>query len=182
MRKNQNSTPAEPHHDHATEHPSTGFARDYWPAAGLPATGPVVDGVEVRFRRAQRASGGAVAGQDLRRPGQMRRIGRAYLRRWGVPELVDTTCLLLSELVTNSLVHGEGETVGVRLYLTPEHLCVEVRDGGPWVPRPPAGPLAQHGRGLLLVDALADAWGIAEDGGCVWCVLRRNLPQPETPR
>ncbi|OEJ21129.1 hypothetical protein BGK67_34920 (plasmid) [Streptomyces subrutilus] len=121
--------------------------------------------------------------QDIQRPGQMRRIATAYLRLWKLSELADAARVLVSELVTNAFQHGAGEVVDVRLYFTAAHLCIEVDDGSPWVPRRyPDEPLAQGGRGLFLVDGLADAWGVAEDGARVWCLIRRDLGQPEGAR
>ncbi|MFE5860202.1 ATP-binding protein [Streptomyces virginiae] len=140
-------------------------------AADAPAHGPVIAGADISFRRSE---------QDMQRPGQMRRIATAYLRMWKVPELVDAALLPLSELVTNAFRYGAGPVVDVRLYFTAVHLCIEVDHGSPWVPRRyPAEPLAKGGRGLDVVDALADVWGVTEDGTRVWCLIRRDLGQPE---
>ncbi|MFD3553769.1 ATP-binding protein [Streptomyces goshikiensis] len=143
-------------------------------AADVPARGPVIAGVDISLRRSE---------QDIQRPGQMRRIATAYLRLWKLPQLTDSARLLLSELVTNAFQHGAGEVVDVRLYFTAAYFCIEVHDGSPWVPRRyPDEPLAKGGRGLYLVDALADAWGVAEDGARVWCHIRRNPDQPAGAR
>ncbi|MGG8410306.1 ATP-binding protein [Streptomyces sp. 12297] len=118
---------------------------------------------------------------DARRPRQARRIATACLRLWGLSELVDSVCLALSELVTNAFTHGGGETVTVRLSFADGQLCFEVCNAGVWVAKPPFPDLlAQGGRGLLLVDAVADTWGITEDGTRVWCIIR--VPQPEGSR
>ncbi|WP_331720499.1 ATP-binding protein (plasmid) [Streptomyces sp. NBC_00161] len=148
------------------------YAHSY--AADVPARGPVIAGADISFRRSE---------QDIQRPGQMRRIAAAYLRLWKLPELVDAALLPLSELVTNAFRHGAGAVVDVRLYFTEAYLCIEVDDGSPWVPRRyPAEPLAKGGRGLDVVDALADVWGVTEDGTRVWCLIRRDLGQPEGAR
>ena len=82
---------------------------------------------------------------------------------------IDDECvsaLLVSELVTNSLSHSDsgkpGGTVTVAVTITPEAVLVEVADeGGDGEPalREPASDFAERGRGLRLVDELADAWG-----------------------
>lgn len=141
--------------------------------AGLRHPLPAPGRAEVAFERTGQF------GKDARRPQQARRIAVACLRLWGLSELVDSACLVLSELVTNAFIHGRGETVTVRLSFTHTRLYIEVC-GSPWKPKPPSpAPLTQGGRGLDLVDAEADTWGIAEDGTRVWCVIRRNSPQPE---
>ncbi|MFD4795013.1 ATP-binding protein [Streptomyces anulatus] len=104
-------------------------------------------------------------------PGRLRRIARAGLEKWA-PHLTDTALLLLSELVTNAFQHGHGSAVGIRLYLGTRHFVIEVRGGsstGP-ISREP-DPDAEHGRGLILVDSLADAWGVSEDGDTTWCAI-----------
>ncbi|MFE5537130.1 ATP-binding protein [Streptomyces sp. NPDC056492] len=112
--------------------------------------------------------------QDARRPGQARRITRACLRLWGASDLTESACATLSEIVTNAFVHGQGETVTVRLTLTNVRLLIEVSGGGPWAPkRHSREPLEESGRGLWIVDSISDCWGISE-GGLVWCVIRRN--------
>ncbi|MGW7433314.1 ATP-binding protein [Streptomyces sp. NPDC054861] len=115
---------------------------------------------------------GALSEADAALPQQLRRSLRAGLSRWGHPDLVDDAELLLSELVTNALVHTEGPAIGVRVYVQGARLNIEVNDFAPGgcLPRP-AGPYAEHGRGLLIVDALAEEWGVSEDRTTVWCTL-----------
>jgi anti-sigma regulatory factor (Ser/Thr protein kinase) len=94
---------------------------------------------------------------------------------WGVGEedaFRATVCL--SELVTNALVHAHADCV-VRVMLAGRVLTTTVRDRG-LTPRGPIGaadPMAVHGRGLQLVDALADRWGTQPDpaGTTSWFVL-----------
>lgn len=107
---------------------------------------------------------------------ETRRLLRDNLRRWGVPALADTAELLTTELVTNALQHTEG---GAELTATlsagPRNLLrIEVSDG--LARRPVAAVAGEHatsGRGLLLVQALSDAWGVRpQDGGkVVWFEL-----------
>jgi len=87
--------------------------------------------------------------------------------------------LLVSELVTNSVRHGphrSGAEVNVRATVRPDGVRVEVTDEGVGFVQPPAsGLLAVGGWGLVLVDRIADRWGI-EDGGPtrVWFELDRS--------
>ena len=90
-------------------------------------------------------------------------------------DLVDASVLCASELVANALRHGSPP---VTLALRCDELTgVELRvtDGDP---RPPVlrdvDLDALGGRGMLLVDGLSDAWGVAptEGGKAVWCRLR----------
>ncbi|WP_431677912.1 ATP-binding protein [Kitasatospora sp. KL5] len=112
---------------------------------------------------------------DLAAVGMVRRRLRAALDRWGVPpEAVDTAELLATELVTNALVHT-GQRAVFDAVLTPDRLLrIEVRDGVARVPgrRSPA-EYATSGRGLLLVEALADDWGVQlrGDGKVTWFEL-----------
>ncbi|MER7759637.1 ATP-binding protein [Streptomyces sp. NPDC097619] len=103
--------------------------------------------------------------------------------------------LCVSELATNALRHGvpPGRGFRVRMVRDPEArtVRVEVHDSGPGEPRivPPApGEPSQRGRGLLLVAALADAWGVEprRPGKVVWCEFRDGVhasppPEPGAP-
>jgi CheY-like chemotaxis protein len=96
---------------------------------------------------------------------------RAALERWREDELVDTVTLLLSELVTNAVVHAKAAP-SVAVHLLPDRVHVEVADDDETahlVARQ-APPSAEGGRGLLLVEALADCWGqVTLPGGkVVW--------------
>jgi anti-sigma regulatory factor (Ser/Thr protein kinase) len=90
----------------------------------------------------------------------------------------EVTMLLVSELVTNSVLHsrsGEpGGRVTVVLCSGPAGILIQVSDdGGPTEPRvaPISADGAEHGYGLLLVDALAERWGsiCSPDGRITWC-------------
>ena len=83
--------------------------------------------------------------------------------------------LIVSELMTNAVRHGAGP-VEVRLRSrTGEPFGIEVLDQGPgFEPEIPPGPAsvdATAGRGLHVVDQLADRWGISPRGG-TWAELR----------
>ncbi|MFF7181193.1 ATP-binding protein [Streptomyces sp. NPDC008121] len=104
----------------------------------------------------------------------MRHALRAMLRAWGGPGACDVAELLTSELVTNALIHTEHGAV-VTATIVPESLRVEVRDFVPGLAasHAPAAEEGTHGRGLVLVDALADSWGVEEQGAgkVVWFEL-----------
>jgi anti-sigma regulatory factor (Ser/Thr protein kinase) len=87
-------------------------------------------------------------------------------------DLCDTAELVVSELVTNSIRASHGLTLPVvRLWLVSDgrKLLVQVWDGCTTMPtRTHAGPDADTGRGLMIVDALAEQWDCyAVDGGKV---------------
>ena len=87
----------------------------------------------------------------------------------------DDALLCLSELATNAMLHSRSRQPGgiftVRAQRYGYHLRVEVCDqGGPWRPSALTGPDRQSGRGLVIVDQLARAWGRSGDeaGRTVW--------------
>lgn len=84
---------------------------------------------------------------------------------------ISTAMLLVDELVTNAVEHGEG-TITVIMQLDPELLNVSVSDQGPNLPElMDPDERDDHGRGLQLVNGLADAWGVrlqAGGGKSVW--------------
>ena len=91
----------------------------------------------------------------------------------GLAVLYDTAALLTSEVVTNAVVHGDG-TVMVRAHTGGGRLRVEVEDEGDGAPvERHAARDAEGGRGLALVAALADDWGVERVAGgkYVWFEL-----------
>jgi anti-sigma regulatory factor (Ser/Thr protein kinase) len=99
-------------------------------------------------------------------------------RRWvvdtcislGLPELTECAELAVSELVTNSLMHGRAP-IEVR-FLPGEPTRIQVHDSSPDMPvmSPNADPLALGGRGMALVARCAIEWGVATDdtGKMIW--------------
>ncbi|SEE18334.1 Anti-sigma regulatory factor (Ser/Thr protein kinase) [Streptomyces misionensis] len=149
---------------------------------------PVADRRRPRFSgRSAAGSGllGSTASFDLpARPtavGSARRVVRELLTAWGIPQDVrDDALLVTSELVTNALVHAGGDRIACRLDGTADRIRVEVEDeaGDEDVALPVAcrpGPDDQHGRGLLLVEALSRGWGVTFPPGrparVVWAEL-----------
>ena len=85
--------------------------------------------------------------------------------------------LLVSELVTNAIRHGQP-AISLVMHVDPPLVGVEVRDQGPSVPAsvPPEAPLdGAGGRGLLIVDRIASSWGVVPadlpPGKTVWFQL-----------
>lgn len=91
----------------------------------------------------------------------------------GCEDFVDTAELLVSEIVTNALVHA-GTSVEVAFSFVDGGLRVEVTDGSPHAPTPRGyGPQAGTGRGLMLLEELVDEWGVLTrgHGKTVWFVI-----------
>lgn len=110
---------------------------------------------------------------DIEAAAQARSVVRDLLRQGQRPDMVDTACLLTSELVANAIVHT-GSPVELVVDLDEARLAVEVIDASPADPAPRvAGPLATSGRGLAMVERLADAWGVTRvvPGKAVWFSL-----------
>ncbi|MCB5183485.1 ATP-binding protein [Streptomyces antimicrobicus] len=108
---------------------------------------------------------------DLRAVGEVRRSLRELLRPGCPGDVVDVAELLTTELVTNALVHTD-QGAEVSAVLDASRLRVEVRDHTSRKPRPyvPNADDGTHGRGLFLVEQLADSWGVDPLGGgkVVW--------------
>jgi anti-sigma regulatory factor (Ser/Thr protein kinase) len=109
---------------------------------------------------------------------------RAFALRSGCSEhaltVLDDAVLLISELVTNSVLHG-GPPIVLNITCDGESMTVRVRDGSQVLPAGrTAGPDAEGGRGLGLVDLLTHTWGVQPvsdrhgDGKEVWFELRAS--------
>ncbi|GHE24677.1 hypothetical protein GCM10017778_00200 [Streptomyces vinaceus] len=129
--------------------------------------GRAVDALEIT-RSVRRADHKAVS--------EVRRALRELMRQRCPADTAEVAELLITELVTNALVHtDQGAEVSARL--AADRLRVEVRDYASRRPRPyvPTADDGTHGRGLMLVQALADAWGVdasVQAGGkVVWFEL-----------
>ncbi|MFE7131934.1 ATP-binding protein [Streptomyces sp. NPDC057638] len=150
-------------------------------AVTMPATDPVAlpppTAFAVTYARTTRP-GAPLSEEDARRPGEARRQIAAWLPGRGLAPLVDDARQILSELVTNAFAHGSGPVAVRGLVLDSGALELRVySDGlvGELCPRR-AREDAQNGRGLWLVTALTDAWGVAADGRYVWCRLGGDAP------
>ncbi|WP_307541545.1 ATP-binding protein [Streptomyces sp. V3I8] len=135
---------------------------------------------ERRFRFELAAHPGSAA--------QARHLTRARLSGWAVCEdTCDTAELVVSELVTNAIVHTASRHVVCELHDGEDLVRIAVRDEGcaPGEPHPsPQRPDEEHGRGLLLVAAMCTAWGAQETGPglLVWADLPRSANNGAEPR
>ncbi|MCH5671920.1 PAS domain S-box protein [Streptomyces gilvus] len=103
---------------------------------------------------------------------------RAFLHQaleaWDCATATDDAVLLLSETLTNAVQHAVGP-IGLHLRRTDTDLTVEVSDHSPHLPQPRlAADDEESGRGLLLVRALADDWGVrpTDEGKTTWFTLK----------
>ncbi|MFE7127444.1 ATP-binding protein [Streptomyces sp. NPDC057617] len=110
---------------------------------------------------------------------------RKALADWGLSGLEDSAVLILSELLSNAGLHARvspEQVIETHYFRSSGGLRIEVHDGSPERPRPrPANLEASDGRGLLLVEALADAWGVADRAGpgkVVWASLSVPVVRP----
>ncbi|UNO43145.1 SpoIIE family protein phosphatase [Streptomyces sp. MST-110588] len=103
-----------------------------------------------------------------------RQMVRTAVRSWGARERSEEIELVAHELITNALLHTDGAaTVAVSMPPGAERrLRLEVEDCSSTLPRRrEPGEAGVSGRGMLLVDRLADVWGVEPrgTGKCVWC-------------
>ncbi|MEF3117147.1 ATP-binding protein [Streptomyces chrestomyceticus] len=117
------------------------------------------------------------------RIGQVRRIVSAQLRYWRLDALIDPAALGVTELLANVHQHAvPSKQCTVELLVLLDQLTVSVRDLDPRLPRVrTAGTLDTEGRGLSLIDALSESWGVRPDGGgkVVWFTLPALSLAPE---
>ncbi|MFJ3877524.1 SpoIIE family protein phosphatase [Streptomyces sp. NPDC090077] len=116
---------------------------------------------------------------DADGPAMARHLIRAAVAAWGARERADEIELAADELMTNALVHTDGGgQVALRLTAA-GRIRIEVEDSSSALPRRrEADDWAVSGRGLLLVERLADAWGVEPRGvgKCVWCEFAVPVP------
>ncbi|MFE9976197.1 ATP-binding protein [Streptomyces hirsutus] len=142
------------------------------PPASVTRRDGVQTALELSIERHPDPDTGGLSETDAAWPQRLRRIARAGLTYWGRPDLIETAELLLTELATNALRHGHSRDIGVHVYLQNGRCRIEVNDGSPNRPKlRHAGPTDEGGRGLFLVTAMAEAWGVSNDGTTTWCTL-----------
>ncbi|MFJ8993171.1 ATP-binding protein [Streptomyces sp. NPDC102279] len=116
----------------------------------------------------------------------LRRIVRRHLELWGLTEVSEAAQLCVTELVSNVIAHvGWGTPATLAVSMNGTYLRIEVHD-----PDARALPTLVHaeadgesGRGMALVDAVADRWGVLlhTDRKITWCELATNLISPGGP-
>ncbi|MFJ3309920.1 ATP-binding protein [Streptomyces sp. NPDC086549] len=116
------------------------------------------------------------------RIGQVRRIVSAQLRYWHLDPLIDRAALGVTELLSNVHRHAQPDkSCTVEMELLLDRLTVSVRDHDPRLPvvddvaeAAEIAPLATCGRGLAMVAAVSESWGVRPDGDngkVVWFTL-----------
>ncbi|KAF4409230.1 MULTISPECIES: SpoIIE family protein phosphatase [Streptomyces] len=145
----------------------------------------------------------SVAQAEAHRLSETRHSLRDLLHDWADPEQVDAAELMISEMVTNVLMHTDGDAVVVAQVVSgyamdaprahpdvhplddthappgPRRLRVDVADSSDELPhRRSPGEMASSGRGLLLLEMLADSWGVDPrgEGKCTWFELTERQP------
>ncbi len=109
-------------------------------------------------------------------PAQARAAVATFTERLGLQEIVDDLTLVVSEMVTNAVRYAAPPVV-IEMQADPDAVLVAVEDGSPERPRArAAGPDAEGGRGLMLVDLLAAEHGVrpGPPGKTVWALLQRR--------
>ncbi|MFI6648440.1 SpoIIE family protein phosphatase [Streptomyces sp. NPDC050529] len=126
-----------------------------------------------------------IAQAEPERIAAARSLLRELLHDWADPEQVDSAVLMVSEMATNVLVHTDGDALMVA-QASGEHgrrrLRVEVSDGSDELPhRRRPGEMASSGRGLVLMEMLADAWGVDPrgTGKSIWFELYESAEPGE---
>ncbi|MFE9812469.1 ATP-binding protein [Streptomyces sp. NPDC005548] len=142
------------------------------------------DLMSVCFALTPRRAGTDIAERDARRVRMARGVTAARLTFCGLTALIDDVTLIVSELVSNAIMHSGGTQVTLTLALCDGILNITVHDEQRGAP--PALSLAgrddERGRGLFLVDHLTSArrgvWGISDAGATAWCSLPTETGRP----
>ncbi|MFI6626173.1 ATP-binding protein [Streptomyces sp. NPDC050528] len=113
----------------------------------------------------------------------LRRVMRLQLGGWGLHDVTEGALLCVSELVSNVITHvGPGTPATLAVSMNGTHLRIEVHD-----PDTRALPTlvdatsdSEGGRGVALVDAVADRWGVLlqPDRKVTWCELATGVTAP----
>ncbi|MFF4653122.1 SpoIIE family protein phosphatase [Streptomyces sp. NPDC001380] len=129
----------------------------------------------------QRVDRMSVPRHDIQGVRAARRFVRGYLTKRGLSRLTEDLEVIASEAVTNALIHADSE-VEVRLREYPDRIHLEVRDTDAKPPIPTsvtdsdeANAVAEHGRGMGIVEYLSTTWGSSPNGRgkTVWADLAK---------
>jgi anti-sigma regulatory factor (Ser/Thr protein kinase) len=115
------------------------------------------------------------------RIGQVRRIVSAQLRYWHLDPLIDQAALGVTELLTNVHRHAQPDKMCVvEIELLLDRLTVSVHDHDPHLPTVrDADSLDTCGRGLAMIAAVSESWGVRPEGPAgkvVWFTLPAPAP------
>ncbi|WP_433549502.1 ATP-binding protein [Streptomyces sp. CA-294286] len=113
----------------------------------------------------------------------LRRALRLHLSLWGLPEMIDAAQVCVTELAANVIAHvGAGTPATLAVAMKGTSLRIEMHDPDTRVLPVllDASGEAESGRGMVLVDALAERWGVDLrcDAKAVWCELATELTTP----
>lgn len=106
-------------------------------------------------------------------PMTRRQVDKA-LHSWGHDSLQDSAHLLITEMAANAVRHCTGETFSVEVSLTQDAVRLSVTDSSPSYPQvKPSTHDDESGRGMMIVEALAQEWGVMDNtiGKTVWACL-----------
>ncbi|WP_328976677.1 ATP-binding protein [Streptomyces canus] len=114
----------------------------------------------------------------------LRRIMRLHLGLWGLHGVIDAAQLCVSELVSNVISHvGTGTPAILVVSMSGTRVRIEVHDSDTRALPVflDAGLDAESGRGMALVTAVTDRWGVQlqADRKVTWCELPTGLPSAE---
>ncbi|MET9296535.1 ATP-binding protein [Streptomyces sp. NPDC003077] len=117
---------------------------------------------------------------------EARRRVLSVLNEWGAAQHVrDDVELVVSELFTNAVCHSRSERIGCELTVVGAHVRVEISDQGRGtsMPRVQPGSLDKEGgRGLFLVGALSENWGVRAGDDSAGRVVWADLPYKAASR
>jgi anti-sigma regulatory factor (Ser/Thr protein kinase) len=113
---------------------------------------------------------------------EARTFVRAVLGAWQADALaLQDAVVVASELASNAVQHGGGDPV-LELLRRDDRVVVRVGDEQSGLPRrQPHDPSASRGRGLLIVEAMAQAWGHERDAGRTWVWAELRLDRARVP-
>ncbi|WP_371666785.1 ATP-binding protein [Streptomyces sp. NBC_00289] len=141
------------------------------------------DVMNERFQAAPRREGAPPRAEDACQVGVMRRIAAARLRYCGLTAMMDDVMVVVSELLTNALLHSGSQDIGLSITLRDRFLRIAVTDGQPGAAatRRRGSNYSESGRGLHLVQAIAamhgGRWGTEGAGATTWCTLAISAPE-----